>query len=58
VLVTYGCGSVFLWRRGDTLCTSGSIDDVIQVHKQMQLNVAAQLKKSLLAALGLAINGT
>jgi len=27
--VTYGRGSVLLWRRSDTLCTSGFMDDVI-----------------------------
>jgi len=27
--VTYGRGSVLLWRRGDTLCISGFMDDVI-----------------------------
>ena len=27
--VTYGCGSVLLWRRCDTLCTSSSVDDVM-----------------------------
>jgi len=29
VHVTYGRGSVLVWRRSDTLCTSGIIDDVI-----------------------------
>ena len=29
VCVTYGCGSVLLWRRCDTLCTSSSVDDVM-----------------------------
>ena len=33
VHVAYGCGSVLLWRRRDTLCTSGFTDDVILVHK-------------------------
>ena len=47
-----------LWQRSDTSCTSGCIDDVILVHKPVQLNVVTQLKKSLYAALGLAINGT
>jgi len=42
VLVTYGRGSVLLWRRCDTLCTSGFVDDVILAHKPRQLNVAAQ----------------
>ena len=27
--VTYGRGSVFLWRRTDTLCTSDFMDDDI-----------------------------
>jgi len=27
--VTYGRGSVLLWRRSDMLCTSGFMDDVI-----------------------------
>ena len=30
--VTYGRGSVLLWRRSDTLCTSGFMDDVIFAH--------------------------
>jgi len=29
VRVTYGRGSVFLWRRTDTLCTSDFMDDDI-----------------------------
>jgi len=29
VHVTYGRGSVLLWRRNDMLCTSGFMDDVI-----------------------------
>jgi len=29
VHVTYGRGSVLLWRRSDTFCTSGFMDDVI-----------------------------
>jgi len=29
VHVTYGCGSVLLWRCCDTLCTSGFMDDVL-----------------------------
>ena len=29
---TYGRGSVGFWRRCDTLCTSGFIDDVILAH--------------------------
>ena len=41
--VAYGRGAVLLWRRGDTLRTSGFMDDVILAHKPRQLNVAAQL---------------
>jgi len=52
--VTYGRGSVLLWRRSDTLCTSGFMDDVIFTHKPRLLDVAAQLKRSAHAALGLA----
>ena len=33
VHVPFGRGSVLLWRRSDTLCTSGFVDDVIFVHK-------------------------
>jgi len=36
-------GSDLLWRRRDTLCTSGFMDDVMLAHKPRQLNVAAQL---------------
>jgi len=32
VLDTYGHGSVFLWRRFDTVCTSGLMDDVMFAH--------------------------
>ena len=53
--VTYGRGSVVIWRRGD-ICTTGFMDDVIFAHKPRLLDVAAQLKRSALAALGLAIN--
>ena len=56
VPVTYGLGSVRVWRRSDTLCTSGFIDDVIFVHEPRLLDVAAQLKRSADASLGLAIN--
>ena len=56
VHVTYGCGWVRLWRRSDTLCTSGFMDDVIFARKPRLLNVAAmQLKRSAHATLGLAI---
>ena len=56
VHVTYGRGSVLLWRLSDTLCTSGFVDDVIFAHKPSLLDVAAELKRSAHAALGLAIN--
>ena len=57
VHVTDGRGSVLFWRRSDTLCTSGFMDDVIFAHKQPRLlDVGAQLKSSAYAALGLAIN--
>ena len=56
VHVAYGRDSVLLWRRSDTLRTSGFMDDVIFAHKPMLLDVAAQLKRSAHAALGLAIN--
>jgi len=29
VHVARGCDSILLWRRSDTLCTSGSVDDVM-----------------------------
>ena len=54
--VTHGRGSVLLWRRNDTLCTSGCMDDVIFAHEPRLLDVAAQPKRSAHAALGLAIN--
>ena len=49
--------SVLLWRRSDMLCTSDFMDedDVIFAHKPWFLDVAAQLKRSAYAALGLAI---
>jgi len=53
--VPYGRGSVLFWLRSDTLCTSGFMDDVMFAHKPRLLNVAAQLKRSAHAALGLAI---
>jgi len=55
--ITYDRGSVLLWRRSDTLCTSGCMDNVIFVHKPRLLDVAAQLKRSAHAALGLVANG-
>jgi len=54
--VTYGRGSVLLWRRSDMLCTSGFMDDVIFAHKPRLLDVAAQLDHSAHAALGLDIH--
>jgi len=51
--VTYGSGSVLLMRRSDMLCTSGFIDDVIFAHRPRLLDVAAPLKRSARAALGL-----
>ena len=54
VHVTYGRGSVLLWRRSETLCNSGFVDDVIFPHKSRLLDVAVQLKRSAYAALGLA----
>jgi len=56
VHVTYGRGSVLRWRRSDMLCTSGFMYDVIFAHEPRSLDVAAQLKRSAHAALGLAIN--
>ena len=50
VLVTYGRGSVLVWRRSDTLCTSGFVFDVIFAHMPSLLDVAAQLKRSAPAA--------
>ena len=54
--IIYGRGSVLLWRRSDMLCTSGFMDDIKFAHKPRLLEVAAQLKRSAHAALGLAIN--
>jgi len=53
--VKYVRGSVLLWRRSDTLCTSGFMDDFIFAHKPRLLDVADQLKRSAHAASGLAI---
>ena len=52
----YGSGTVLLWRRSDTLCTSGFMEEVIFAHKPRYLDVAVQLKHSAHAALGLAIS--
>ena len=54
--VTYGRGSFLLWQRSDMLCIFGFMDDVIFAYKPRLLDVAAQLKRSAHAALGLAIN--
>jgi len=56
VYVTCGPGFVLLWRRRDALCTSGFMDDVVFANKPRLLDVAAQLKRSAHATLGLAIN--
>jgi len=39
--VTYGSGSVLLWRRSDMLCISGFVNDVMFVRKPRLLDVAA-----------------
>ena len=44
------------WQCNDTLCTSGFMDDVIFAHRSILLDVAAQLKRSAHAVLGLAVN--
>jgi len=49
-------GSVLVWLRGNMLCTSGFMDDIMFARKPRLLDVAAQLKRSAHAALGLAIN--
>ena len=43
--VTYGRGSVHLWRRSDTLRISGFTYDVIFAHKLTVLDVAARLRQ-------------
>ena len=45
VHVTYGRGSVLLWRHSDKLRTSGFTDDVIFAHKLRLLKVAARLRQ-------------
>jgi len=55
---TCGRGSVLFWQRRDTLCTSGFMNDIIIALKPRLLDVAAQLKRSAHAALGLAIKCT
>jgi len=56
VHVTYGRASVLLWRRSDMLRTSGFLDDAIFAHTPRLHDVAAQLRRSSHAALGLAVN--
>jgi len=46
LLTYYGRGSVLLWQRCDTLCTSVFMDDVMFAHKLRQLNMAAQLMEA------------
>jgi len=46
LLTYYGRGSVLLWQRCDTLCTSVFMDDVMFADKLRQLNVAAQLMEA------------
>jgi len=53
VHVTYGHGSVLIWRRSDMSYTSGFMDDVIS---PKLFDVAAQLKRSTRAALRFTIN--
>jgi len=57
--VTYGHGSVLLWRHSDMLLISGFMDDVIYAHKMRLLEVAASLRQlGSHAALGLARRNT
>jgi len=48
-----------LWQRSDTVLSSGFVDDITFAHKPKPrlLDVAAQLRRSSHAALGLGING-
>jgi len=46
LLTYYGRGSVLLWQRCDTLCTSVFMDDVMFADKLRQLNVATQLMEA------------
>jgi len=45
VHVTYGRGSVLLWRLSEALRISGFVDDVISAHKPKLLDVAARLRQ-------------
>jgi len=55
VHATYGRDSVRLWRRSDTLCTSGFMYDVMFAHEPRLLEVATQSKRSAHAASDLAV---
>ena len=55
--LSYGRGSVLLWRRSDMLRTSGFMDDVTSARKPRLVDFAAQPSRSSHAALGLPING-
>ena len=50
--VTYGRGAVLLWRRCDTLCTSGFVDDVMFAHKPRLLDVATPAEAQCTRSLG------
>jgi len=43
VYVSYGRGSVLLWRRSDVLRISGFVDDVVFAYKLRLLDIAARL---------------
>ena len=59
VYITYGRGSVLLWRRSNTLRISVFIDDFIFAHKLRLLDVAARLRqRGSHTALGLARRNT
>ena len=45
VSVTYGRGSVLLWRRNDKFCISGFMDDVMLAHTLRLVDVAARLRQ-------------
>jgi len=54
--VAYGRGSVLLWRHSNILCISSFVDDVMFAYNPRLLDIAAQLKCSAHAALGLAVS--
>jgi len=58
VHVTYGCGSVLLWRRSDTLHISGFVDVIIFAHKLRLLEVSARLQWGSHTGLGLVRRNT